>query len=90
MRKMESKLKMVTSHNTRINSSEEIGGRHLYLFYSMFKQPKNIFQEFKLLTKLVVMGQDPGPLEGIQNLQQLEEVWIIDASLKQEVSLSPV
>lgn len=86
---MVNKLKMVTSHNN-INSSEEIEGRHLYLFYSMFKQPKNIFQEFKLLTKLIVMGQDTGPLEGIQNLQQLEEVWIIDASLKQEVSLSPV
>lgn len=86
---MVNKLKMVTSHNN-INSSEEIEGIHLYLFYSMFKQPKNIFQEFKLLTKLIVMGQDPGPLEGIQNLQQLEEVWIIDASLKQEVSLSPV
>lgn len=87
MRKMESKLKMATSYKN-VNSSEDIEERHLYLFYSMFKQPKNIFQEYKLLTKLIVMGQDPGPLEGIQNLQQLEEVWIIDASLKQEVSFS--
>lgn len=82
---MESKLKMATSYKS-VNSGEEVGNRHLYLFYSMFRQPKNIFEEYKLLTKLIVMGQDPGPLEGIQNLQQLEEVWIIDASLKQEVS----
>lgn len=57
----------------------------IHLFYTVDEKCPNIFNSCKLLKTCIIMGQRVECLDGIQELKYLEELWIVDACLIQEV-----
>lgn len=70
-----------------MDNSESINNslQHLCLFYSEPKSFKQIALECQFLESFTVIGQNVENLEGIQKLRNLEELWLVDCNLKQEV-----
>lgn len=70
-----------------MDNSESINNplQHLCVFYSEPKSFKQIAFECQFLESFTVIGQNVENLEGIQKLRNLEELWLVDCNLKQEV-----
>jgi hypothetical protein len=66
---------------------KERSKKEVFLFFSPSDQLESVILNHKLLSKFIIIGQSVESLDGIEELKNLEELWIVECGLKQEVGL---
>lgn len=67
------------------NNEENVNAQHVTLFYPEPESFRKTVKDCTLLKSLIVIGQNVECLDGIQKLRNLEDLWLVDCNLKQEV-----
>nr|CAD7406556.1 unnamed protein product [Timema poppensis] len=87
-KKVDSTRKTDADDNNDVCDVTSGSEKELYLYYSDIRSLTSLHKMYKSLTKLVVIGQPLTSLSGVEKLNHLKELWVVECHI-QETHFQP-